>query len=199
VLAYITDYMAELQGTPPAVCGYFSAMFKYGLISPTATCIAPRVDQRRDLAMAAGSVCPHHYTNPERIIAWFMNISEEDLVRRGLEPVIATTVIEARDTLERARRATVSQRRHETIRLRFDNVSLPEDVGRLGRVIIHPDVRSETRLIHVYSLSGVKLGLFEFQKPIADWWQTGDLVECVIASINRNDTQTTVDVEIREL
>ena len=199
VLAYLTDYMREAGEDPSAVCGYFSAMFKYGLVSPTATCIAPRVDQRRDLATAAATVCPHHYAAPDRVIAWFMNVSAEGLIGGGLEPATATAVIEARDALERARKATASQRRHETIRLRFNDVSLPEDVDRLRRIIVYPDVNNEPRRFDVYSLSGVNLGVFRLQKPIPDWWQTGDLAEAVITNIDQTDTKIIVDVEIREL
>jgi hypothetical protein len=128
-----------------------------------------------------------------------MNVPVEDLIGGGLEPATATAVIEARDALERVRKATVSQRRHETIRLCFNNVGLPEDVDRLRRIIVFPDVNNETCQIQVYSLSGVKLGIFRFQEPIPDWWQTGDLVEAVIANIAQTDTEIIVDVEIREL
>ena len=199
VLAYLTEYMTELGESPPAVCGYFSAMFKYGLISPTATCIAPHVDQRRDLATAAATVCPHHYAAPDRVIAWFMTVTDEKLVAGGLDPATATAVIEARDALEKVRKATVSQRRHETIRFRFHRIDFPEDVDRLRRIVLHPDQNNEARRIQLFSLSGVELGAFRLSRPIPDWWQSGDLVETLITNIDQTGDDTIITVEIREL
>jgi hypothetical protein len=192
VLAYLTEYMRESGESPPAVCGYVSALFKYGLLSPTATCIVPRVDQRRDLATAAATVCPHHFAVPDRVIAWFMNVSDEELVAGGLDPAAATAVVEARDALERARKATVSQRRRETTRFRFKRGDLPEDVDRLRRIVVHPDASNGARRIHLFSLSGVKLGVFRLRRPIPNWWQTGDLVEALITNIDQTNTDTMV-------
>ena len=198
VLAYLAEHAANSESALPDVCNYISALFKYGLVSPTASCIMPRIGHRRHLAVAAAHACPHHYSTPDRVVAWFMNASDDELIEGGVNVATTNEILEEREQQERIRTATVSQRRRESIRLRLRNSELPEDVDRLRRLLVHVD-EDESQRIHVYSLSGAKLGKFQFPTPRPIWWQRGDLLESVVTTLESGEEGTIMTIDMHEL
>ncbi len=192
VLAFLSD-----QHALPDVCGYFSSLFKYGLVSPTAACIVSRVDQRRDLAVEAASVCPHHYANPDQVLAWFMNISDGELEESGVDEFVAQEIVEARDEQQRSRTTTMSKRRRQSIRLRKPG-PVAEDIQRLGRVLVNLDDTDASRM-QVYSLSGEHVGQFKLKTEMPSWLRRGDLAEAIVTELETAAAGTVIAVELREL
>ena len=195
VLAYVIEHLKPSEASLPEVCSFISSLYKYGMASPVGTCIMPRIDSRRDLAIEAARACPHPYSSPDRVVGWFMGVSEEELVAGGLQEPIASEIIEVRDSRERLAKATLSQGRNASFRIRT-SLEVPDDVERLSRVLLR--VREENTF-ELYSLSGYSLGAYKRRQPCPDWWSQGDLHEAVVTHIERDAERVSFSIKLSEL
>ncbi|MCI0626746.1 MAG: hypothetical protein L0387_34715 [Acidobacteria bacterium] len=150
--------------------------------------------------MIAASVCPYHYSAPARIIAWFLNVTDSDLISAGLGEETAAGVIEARDTADDGRRVTVSQRRSDTLRFKLNRSSVPDEVFHLRRVLVISDLSPHSRAFDLLSVNGTRIGAFEMRREIPNWWRSPHLVAADVAELHEEaEDQFAMKVTVREL
>ena len=195
VLAYLLDHTVDGALVLPEVSSYISALYKYGTVSPEGTCIMPRIDSRRDLAIEVASVCPHTYYLPNEIVTWFMGVSIKKLIEAGISEDIAAEIVEVRDSRERFAMATLSQGRSTTLTVRTCE-DMPDDVGRLSRVLLHVGDDDVARL---YSLRGFYIGTVEPKQPCPEWWHQGHLHEAVVTQVGRQEGSSRMTIQLKEL
>lgn len=197
VLAYILEFQEDGESSLPEACKFIASFFKFGMVSPVATCIMPRIDNRRDLAQEAARACPHDYSNTKNITVWFSRVDQEELVQSGIDEPTAFEIIEARDARERLADESTSKYRDELIHFE-PSMPIPEDVKRLGRVVlqVHP---WDSQRYHVFSLSGHRLGAFHRESDCPAWWQRGDLCEAIVEEILETEGSNRLAVRTREL
>ena len=195
VLAYLLDHTDDGALALPEVSSYISALYKYGTVSPEVTCIMHRIDSRRNLAIEVVSVCPYTYYLPNEIVTWFMVVSIEELIEAGILEATATEIVEVRDSRERFAMATLSQGRSATLTVRTCE-DMPDDVGRLSRVLLHVGDDDVARL---YSLRGFYIGTVEPKQPCPEWWHQGHLHEAVVTQVGRQEGSWRMTIQLKEL
>ena len=195
VLAYLVDDLEASGLGLPEVCSFISALYKYGMVLPVGTCIMPRLDGRRDLAIEAARACPHPYSSPDRVVAWFMSVSKEELVVGGLPEPVALDIIEVRDSRDRLVKAAPSQGRNTCFRIRTTE-EVPDDVERLSRVLLRV-VGGNT--FQLFSLSGFFLGAYKWKRPCANWWRRGNLHEALVTHVERGEESVSIAIKLNEL
>ena len=195
VLAYLLDQTDDGAAILPEVSSFISAIYKYGMVSPQGTCIMPRIDTRRDLAIEVARVCPYTYHLPNEIVTWFMDVSFEELIKDGISEGIAAEIVEIRDSRERYANATTSQGRNACVTVRTSQ-QVPDDVERISRVLLYV---GDDNTASVYSLSGFYLGAVEWTQPIPEWWNRSDLHEAIVTQIEQQADSSRLTIQLNEL
>ena len=188
IMSYLTMFTEERGESVPSICSYFPGMFKYGVNDPVAVCIVPYLDQARDLALAAAKVCPYDIDQPEIIVAWFMNLSLEDLLNLGLERSTAERTITVRDAFQRLGLYTGGQGRRDRIRISTRDVDIVQELNIGDRVLVLPRPYRSHRHYEVFTVGGTRIGRYErTRRPIPDWWNNLHLVDSVITAIEEQE------------
>lgn len=182
----------------PATCGFFSAMFKYGVTEPLAALIAPYVDGNRQLAKIAAQVIPFPVEVVDRAIAWFHEATVEDFLVRGVSQADAESVLRARRGRGTDRLFSGEDGVGGRYRITFaDERQLALAIG--DRVLVIPSAQRGTRTFSLLTVTGTNLGSFDLQEPVPDWWSQFEQVDAEVDEIEPGADRVSVVVRVRRI
>lgn len=181
--------IAEASGVPlPAVCSFFSSMFKFGLCDPLAALFAPYLDGSRTFAILAAGVVPYSIHQADRALAWFHEVTAVQLQELGLSAADA-------DGIVRSRRANFGSDRlddqfGDVERFRFtfyDSAGLVLNAG--DRILIKADHAHPTPDFTLYTVRGRKLGAYHLAHSAPIWWHLQDQIDAEVEETSRDEAR----------
>lgn len=182
----------------PAPCGFFSAMFKYGVTEPMAALIAPYVDGNRQLAKIAAQVIPFPVETVDRAVAWFHEATVEDFLARGVSQADAESVLRARRGRGTDRLFGDEDGVGGRYRFTFaDGRLLALEIG--DRVLVVPNVQRGTCTFSLLTVTGTNLGSFDLQESVPEWWSQFEQVDAEVDEIEADADRVSVVVRVRRI
>lgn len=182
------------------VCSFFSGMVKYGVNNPIAICIMPYLDRKRDLSLIVANICPFGIENPKSIVDWFKNLSFEDLIKNGVERVLASKIIDVRDSFVSFDQITTCQPRSSNIRIRSKESQIIDNLSINDKILLFPRNDLSDRHYQIFTINGTIIGLYRHSDPIPQWWNELHLVVSTITDIEKtNKEEYILSIKINEI
>jgi len=183
--AYLAKLAEERGLSIPPVASYFSALIKYGVHDPVASCLLAFGVGPRTLALKLSAGYPGHLQDVSDVLLWFLHLSDDNLVHLGLE----SKQIEAvRHQQEQASRLQMTITPSGQQRLIEATVELNEATGEIrgGDILIirsTPDDAPDG--FSLYTLWGATVGTFQLREPLPDAWRESENVEVRVSNIEQ--------------
>ncbi|MCZ3365674.1 MULTISPECIES: DEAD/DEAH box helicase [Methanobacterium] len=194
-LTSIVNYLKMIEEDKsmdiPSICSYFSGMFKYGVNNPVAVCILPYLNQERYLALTLADICPYTIENPKKIVEWFNNLTEEQLIEKGIKKTVSRHIIQLMN--DNAYNGQVFLKDLITINLTSELINL---INEGDNVLLAPRLDISQNHYQILTIDGHDLGTFEYYEPIPKWWYEFQITDSIIENIQYKEGLYKVSIRI---
>ncbi len=195
ITVYLQSVTDGTENSIPEIANYFSALLKYGVHIPSASTLMVFGLESRKLALRLAKVCPNELMEPEALLNWFSEITEENLIEAGFNHDELSTILEVQQEAQNVLNPQLRRTRKWTLEVRVrEEIYNRLKVG--NALSITPDVQMDESRVMIYTIWGDLLGRYRFKSKVPEIWFIPDSIEVTITALNQ---QSVISVTIEEI
>lgn len=185
---FLSDKAKEDNKELPPVTSNFSALLKYGVYDPVASCLMAFGLESRKLALKLSEAFDGNRNDSKEISRWFNDLSEEDLYSLTCSEDEIQLVLHAQERFSPERTAGQDKGRFEfTIKVNTAKITKTFEKG--DRLILSMHENSN-RTFSLHTLEGILIGTFMTRKPLPSFLKQQELTDTYITDIEKiNDNE----------
>jgi len=195
---YLQEIAAEREQDIPSAADYFSALLKYGVHSPAASSLVAFGLEPRKIALKLVEHCPDEAMGVGKLLAWFKQLTEQELASMGFAQDERSTTIVAQQEAHRIANMKPRQSQSWIHSVNISSRALGELHENDSLILqTRPDVGN--RAFTLYTLWGRRLGDFELPDAIPAVWSSPNRVEVLVTEIRRRNKVASLKLHIVEV
>lgn len=194
--SFFADVSEETGFNLPQVVSYFSALVKYGVYDPVASCLLAFNITSRKLSLRLAQVYSDATLEPRQILSWFLNLDPNHLQSHGFLP-------DEIDVIESAKKWSSSLRHERSIQTETVKMQIIVDSQNAAKVsdgdvvLIHPHEDVSLRQVALETLRGEIVGYIKLKSSIPpDWYFPHRVCTFLERKQTIDDKKTQLDIRI---
>lgn len=195
ITVYLQSVTVGTEDSIPEVANYFSALLKYGVHIPAASTLMVFGLDARKLALRLAKTCPNELMEPETLLNWFNEITEEDLIEASFNQDEISAILGVQQEAQNVRDPQLRRTKQWSLEVPVGEESYRDLRVGDALTIMLDDQMDESR-ITVYTIWGEFLGDHIFKGKVPEIWFVPDSIVVTIATLNQ---QSTISVIIEEV
>lgn len=169
VAAYFTGIAEETGFSLPEVVSYFSALLKYGVHDPVASCFLAFGLASRKLALRLAELYPEANVVPSDVLSWFLNIEPNTLLQKGFDQNDVQSVEQAQKWSRSFRHRDVLEPLTEQLEIGIVNdIAENLEIGEI--LVIRPSADLASRTVFLETLAGREIAQIALAQEIPSDW-----------------------------
>jgi len=194
--AYLNVVIENTGVTLPEVTAYFSALVKYGVHSPAASCLLAVGLESRKLALKLATVYVGNQLDVRSILLWLSFLSADQLTPLELSDQEIELVERTSKMSPGSRQMSVSQANLERLSLRCPQTPAVSNLAENDVLVLVPRPDISPNAFSLSTLWGSEIGSFDYEEKIPSGWARTDRVIIRARDVQRQGDDSTAQIEI---
>lgn len=194
--AYLNVVIENTGVALPEVTAYFSALVKYGVHSPVASCLLAVGLESRKLALKLASVYTGNQLDVRSVLLWLSFLSADQLAPLELSEQEITLVNRAKENTPGSSRTFSSQADAERLSLNCPQSPALSNLAINDMLVLVPRPDISPNTFSLSTLWGSEIGLFDYGERIPSRLTKTDRVIIRARDVQGQDSDFTAQLEI---